>query len=76
MQTIYIIKYIAFYRNGDPFDYEVDIYADLYFKDYQTAVDFARQEGLKDFEIVSLNLYKKGDWFYERNWNYTRRYKN
>lgn len=61
MQKIYIIKYIAFFRNGDPFDPEVDIYDDLYFEDYQTAVDFAKQEGLKicDFEVVSLNLYKK-----------------
>lgn len=59
MQTIYIIKYIAFFRNRDPYDPEVEIYDDVYFEDYQTAVDFAKQEGLKIFEIETLNLYKK-----------------
>lgn len=59
MQRVYIIKYIAFFRNRDPFDPEVEIYEDLYFDDYQTALDFAKQESLKVYEIVSLDLYKK-----------------
>lgn len=59
MQTIYIIKYIAFFRNYDPSEPEVEIYEDLYFEDYKTALDFAKQECLKVYEIVSLNLYKK-----------------
>ena len=59
MKTIYIIKYIAFFRNYDPSEPEVEIYEDLYFEDYQTALDFAKQECLKVYEIVSLNLYKK-----------------
>lgn len=61
MQRIYVIKYIAFFRNGNPFDPEVEIYEDLYFEDYQTAFDFAKQEGFNicEFEVVSLNLYKK-----------------
>ena len=58
MQRIYIIKYIAFFRNYNPSEPEVEIYEDLYFEDYQTALDFAKQEGLKVYEIVSLNLYK------------------
>ena len=59
MEKVYVIKYIAFFRNYDPSEPEVEIFEDLYFEDYQTAVDFAKQEGLKIFEIDTLNLYKK-----------------
>ena len=59
MQTIYVIKYIVYFKNADPYDPVVEIYDDLYFEDYQTANDFAKQEGLKIFEIDTLNLYKK-----------------
>ena len=58
MQKVYVIKYVAFYRNSDPFDPEVEIYDDLFFEDYQTAFDFAKECGLKVFEIDTLNVYR------------------
>lgn len=58
MQKVYVIKYVAFYRNGDSFDPEIEIYDDLFFEDFQTAFDFAKTCGLKNFEIDTLNVYR------------------
>lgn len=58
MNRVYIIKYIEGYNHGNPCDPNIEIYEDLFFYDYETALDYAKLHLKKsdEFEIDTLNL--------------------
>lgn len=57
MQKVYVIKYVSYYKYGDPNDPIIEIYDDLYFKDYKTALNYAKNNNIENFDIDTLNLY-------------------
>lgn len=58
MNRVYIIKYINGYNHGNPWEPNIEIYEDLFFNDYETALNYAKLYLNKDdeFEIDTLNL--------------------
>ena len=62
MKIIYVIKYISYYKYGDPNVPIIEIYDDLFFNYYTDALNYAKTHNLRDYDIDKLNLYEdKGE---------------
>lgn len=57
-KEIYIIKYTSGYANFNPCEPIIQIYQDMFFYEYETALNYAKLKGLKydEFEIERLIL--------------------
>ena len=57
-KEVYIIMYVSSYNHGNPFDPNIVILDDMFFYEYETALNYAKMKNLKceDFEIERLIL--------------------
>jgi hypothetical protein len=57
-KEVYVIMYVSSYNHGNPCDQNITIYQDMFFYEYETALNYAKLKGLKydEFEIERLIL--------------------